>query len=89
MLRYLDVDGRWQELAVPAPGLACTWCQVPIVYRLVAGPAGSLAVLHDDSVAETWPQLSLPAALAAEVFRRSGRVRQIRVDVPERLLLGV
>ena len=89
VLRYLDVDGHWQELVVPARGLACTWCQVPIVYRLVAGPAASLAVVLDDGVTETVPQLSLPAAISAEVFRRSGRVRQVRIDVPEYLLLEV
>jgi hypothetical protein len=89
VLRYLDVDGGWQELAVPARGIAFTWCQVPIVYRLVAAPAAGLTVLYDNGVTETWPQLSLPAALAAEVFGRSGRVREVRADVPERSLLGL
>jgi hypothetical protein len=32
--RYLDVDGAWQAIEVPAGGLAFTWCQVPVVYRL-------------------------------------------------------
>ena len=29
--RFLDVDGNWQEIDVPAGGLAFTWCQVPVV----------------------------------------------------------
>ncbi|MBT8494088.1 MAG: hypothetical protein KJO07_13620, partial [Deltaproteobacteria bacterium] len=45
--RFLDVDGQWQELAVPASGLAFTWCQVPFVYRL------------DDSAPEPAVTLSL------------------------------
>ena len=32
--RFLDVDNNWQDLTVPANGLAFTWCQVPIVYQL-------------------------------------------------------
>ncbi len=31
--RFLDVDGNWQEIDVPAAGLAFTWCQVPIDLR--------------------------------------------------------
>ena len=37
---------------------------------------------------QTLPQLSLPAALSAELFRRSGRIRQVSVDLPMEALLG-
>lgn len=34
------------------------------------------------------PQLSLPAALSAQLFRRSGRIRQVSLDFPQHALLG-
>ncbi|MFT4604207.1 MAG: hypothetical protein ACI9W4_000936, partial [Rhodothermales bacterium] len=37
--RYLGVGGDWQELEVPASGLAFTWCQVPLVYTLGETPS--------------------------------------------------
>ncbi|MBT8065716.1 MAG: hypothetical protein KJO09_00635, partial [Gammaproteobacteria bacterium] len=31
---YLDVEGNWQDMTIPAGGLGFTWCQVPVVYTL-------------------------------------------------------
>ncbi|MDH3409909.1 MAG: hypothetical protein OEN51_11150, partial [Gammaproteobacteria bacterium] len=77
--RYLDVDGDWQNLSVPAAGLAFTWCQVPIVYRLDAVP--SLVVTHADGEQQVFEKLELPAEESAELFQRSGRIRQIAVTI--------
>jgi len=85
--RFLDVSGEWQELTVPASALAFTWCQVPIVYRLHGEVRPVLAITMRDGSTETLPQLSLPAYLSSELFRRSGRVRQISLDLPPGMLL--
>jgi hypothetical protein len=85
--RYVDVDGVWQELEVPAGALAYTWCQVPVVYRLRDAGRASVTVTLQDGSTQTLSQSSLPADLARELFRRSGRVRQIVVDVPAGSLL--
>jgi len=89
VFRYLDVDGRWQELLVPASGLAFTWCQVPIVYHLRSAGRPALTVTRQDGSSESMRQLSLPTELSAEVFRHSGQIRQITVDLPTEALLGV
>ncbi len=86
--RFLDVDGQWQELTVPASGLAFTWCQVPIVYRLRAEGRPALVITRPDGRTEDLAQLSLPAELSAEIFRRSGEIRQISLDIPQSALLG-
>jgi hypothetical protein len=86
--RFLDVDGAWQELVVPASGLVFTWCQVPFVYRLRSEARPMLAVTRQDGVIESLPQLSLPARLSRELFRRSGHVRRISLDLPRDALLG-
>ena len=49
------VDDQWQELSVPAKGLAITWCQLPL------------------------SGLALPADQSAEIFLRSGRIRQLNL----------
>jgi hypothetical protein len=69
-------------------GLAFTWCQVPIVYRLRGEGRPTLTVTRHDGSIEELPQASLPAYLSSELFRRSGHVRQISLDVPGEALLG-
>jgi hypothetical protein len=86
--RFLDVHNQWQELTVPASGLAFTWCQVPIVYRLRSEARSTLTITLRDGSTRNLPQLSLPAHLSSELFRRSGYVREISLDVPREALLG-
>jgi hypothetical protein len=86
--RFLDVQGQWQELTVPPAGLAFTWCQVPIVYRLCGDGPPTLSVKLRNGRTQTLHQSSLPADLSAELFRRSGRIQQISLDVLKSTLLG-
>jgi hypothetical protein len=86
--RFLDVHGQWQELTVPASGLAFTWCQVPIVYRLRREGRPALTITLQDGSTQTLPQLSLPPELSSELVRRSGHIRQISLDFPREALLG-
>jgi len=75
--RYLDVDDNWQELTVPVDGLAFTWCQVPIVYLSHDSVEPTIAITWDDGKQETMSQLALSAEVSSELFRRSGRIRQL------------
>jgi hypothetical protein len=86
--RFVDVDDHWQEIAIPPSGLAFTWCQVPIVYQLGASSQRSLIFTLRDGGTRTLEQLSLPADLSSELFRRSGRIRQVSVEFPAEALLG-
>jgi hypothetical protein len=88
VFRYLDVDGEWQDVEVPAGALAYTWCQVPVVYRLAeAGRPSTTLVLQDGST-QSLSHAAVPADFAREIFRRSGRVRKVVVDLPPDALLG-
>jgi hypothetical protein len=85
--RYLDVRGDWQEIEVPGGALAFTWCQVPVVYRLDEAGAGSLTLTFEYGMTEKLSSLSLPDSLSAELFLRSGHIRQIDVRLgPANLL---
>ena len=79
--RFLDVAGRWQELRVPESGLAFTWCQVPFVYRLDESAEPAVTVTLDDGSQVSPTGLTLPTELSAELFLRSGRIRQVELVV--------
>jgi len=86
--RFLDIEGNWQELSVPAPGLAFTWCQVPVIYRLDNDVESALTISWDDGEEQHLPQLTLPTEVSAELFQRSGRVRQLTVTFAAALLFA-
>ncbi len=79
--RFLDVDGQWQELMVPESGLAFTWCQVPFIYRLDDSAEPAVSVTLDDGSEVKPVGLRLPPELSAELFSRSGRIRQIELSM--------
>ncbi len=83
--RYLDVGGQWQEISVPAAGLAFSWCQVPVVYKLGGSP--ELVITRDDGTSQTLANLQLPASDSNELFRRTGRIRHIAVTLETGALL--
>jgi len=85
-LRYVDVDGNWQTIAVPSNGLAFTWCQVPVVYQIDDEAPISLTITEQDGSEENWPQLVLPADKSAELFKRSGTIRRLTLNLHSSML---
>ena len=86
--RFLDVAGNWQEVDIPQDGLAYTWCQVPIVYRLRDAARPSLTIVWSDGKEQVIDELSLPADISSELFRRSGRISQINAIFNTTLLFA-
>jgi len=66
---------------VPESGLAFTWCQVPFVYHLDDSAGTAVTVVMDDGSQQTLGELALPTRLSSELFMRSGRIRQINVEL--------
>jgi len=87
VFRFLDVDGQWQSLALPESTLAFTWCQVPIVYHLRSAGRPALTITLQDGSVQAVPELSLSAELSAQLFRRTGRIRQISLELTRESLL--
>ncbi|NNL06267.1 MAG: hypothetical protein HKO86_00975, partial [Gammaproteobacteria bacterium] len=77
--RYLDVADNWRTISVPAHGLAFSWCQVPVLYLLNDDVQPALNITWDDGKQEVLTQLELTAEESAELFKRSGRIRQLTV----------
>ena len=78
-LRFLDVNEQWQELTVPESALGFTWCQVPFVYHLDESAEPKMTVTLDDGSRQTLSGLTLSAELSAELFSRTGRIRQVEL----------
>ena len=86
--RYLGVDDDWHEVTVPARALAYTWCQVLVQYTLVKGVDPSVTISFDDEHKEIVGDLALSAEISSDLFRRSGRIRQLDVAFPADMLFG-
>jgi hypothetical protein len=86
--KYLDVDGVWQVLTVPPAGLAFTWCQVPVIYKLDNDAEPGLCLTWDDGRQEKLNQIVLPADESGELFQRSGRVRKLELTFGTDLLFA-
>jgi hypothetical protein len=79
--RFLDVHGHWQELSVPVAALAYSWCQVPIVYLVRDGEEPGVTLSTDDGETRRLTQMTLSKSQSSEIFRRSGHIRQITVNI--------
>ena len=86
--RYLDVDNKWQDLDVPDNGLAFSWCQVPIVFSLSVGDEAELRTTLSDGTSQARDVLELSREHSAEIFRRSGLVRRMDVQIPRNRLFN-
>jgi len=78
--RYLDPAGVERELALPPGALGFTFCGTPVVYRLSIGAARLTVHLSDGSTAVVAGD-RLEPALSAELFRRTGRIVRLAVEL--------
>ncbi|NOR35603.1 MAG: hypothetical protein GQ577_02545 [Woeseiaceae bacterium] len=85
---YLDVDGDWKSIEVPSPGLAFTWCQVPVVYRLDDDNEPGVIVQRRDGSTQATIGLELSAQDSREIFLRSGEICRLTVTIGSTTLLS-
>ncbi len=85
-LRFLDVDGEWQDIDVPARGLAFTWCQVPVIYKLDDDASPAVTVTRHDGREEALDRLTLSTEDSRALFERNGNIRKLTVALrPDQL----
>jgi hypothetical protein len=75
--RYIDVQGKNQEVKLPVETLAFTWCQVPVIYSI--GEAPALKLQLSDGTEQDHSGCQLDADLSREVFGRTGKIACIFV----------
>jgi hypothetical protein len=86
--RHLAIDGSWQDVAVPANGLAFSFCQTAIVYELTTDGQNQIVIKFADGSEQHIESLDLPAELSREIFDRSDRIRQLNVCFGRDLLFS-
>ena len=86
--RQLTVGGSWQDIEIPAHGLAFSFCQVAVVYTLADDDRAEIVVSFDDGSEQLVESLDLPADVSREMFDRSGQVRQLKVSFGRDLLFS-
>jgi len=74
---HIDIHGQEQPLALQAGSLCFSYCQVPVVYQLADRQQLEL-VLEDGSLV-TQQALQVDREMSQELFKRSGKIRQINV----------
>ncbi|WEM45342.1 hypothetical protein PTW35_19865 (plasmid) [Photobacterium sp. DA100] len=85
---FINIDSENQTILLPEKALAFTYCQVPVVYKMVQEGDGQIEVLMKDSKQLLLSGMSLNAELSRHLFARTGEVKQITVHVPATLLMG-
>jgi hypothetical protein len=83
---FVDLDGAWRELQLPAGQLAFTWCQVPVIYAIEQSTDPGLTVSWADGKTEAFSGFALSREASGEIFRRSGLVRSITLRLNASLL---
>ena len=85
---YLDVDRNWQTLELPASSLAFTWCQIPFVYVLDDEAESVLEIEFDNGKSAQYAHSALSSELSEHVFKRTGRIRKVTVNLRVDELFG-
>ena len=81
---YVDLASNTQQLVLEPGEIGFTFCQVPIIYRLVEEE--SIAIHFKDGTSEQIDSLGLNSALSSHIFNRTGKVSRLLVGVsPNRL----
>jgi len=83
---YIDTLAHKQTLTIPASGLAFTWCQIPFVYVLDEASQPSIDIHFTDGTNQRVDELALSSALSDEIFKHSGWIDRITLNLTSDLL---
>jgi hypothetical protein len=80
--RFVDTSGSYRTITLPAGSLGFTYCQVPIVYRLV-GDGPTVAVTTVDGATLRFNGDSLDRETSAAIFGRRSSIAMIEVGISD------
>lgn len=82
--KYFDVENIERSISIGQGSLAFTYCQVPVVYSISDSESITLKLSDGDSQVIKGHALSVE--MSKQVFRRTGQVLSIHVDVDKKIL---
>jgi hypothetical protein len=79
IFKYIDVQQEQKQLSLAEGSLCFTYCQVPVVYQLAE--VNSLEVIHNNGTSTIMDKLSLDEATSEEIFKRTGAIDRIIIQL--------
>ncbi|MBC8479302.1 MAG: hypothetical protein H8D46_02460 [FCB group bacterium] len=79
---YFDLCGKAQCMKLSPGSLAFSYCQIPVIYQL-SGQTEEISLHFSDITSQSLSGNSLNEELSLEIFRRSGKIKSIFVQIPE------
>ncbi|MEM9545727.1 MAG: hypothetical protein AAGA77_07130 [Bacteroidota bacterium] len=76
---YLDLHAQTQSIHLESGSLAFTYCQIPVVYQI--NNEEKLEIIYKDGRTESSNSLGLDLNQSREVFARTGKIDQIKVNL--------
>lgn len=83
---YIDKFAQEKTLVVPVSGLAFTWCQIPFVYLLDESAEPSVNIQFANGAEEQLDSLVLSSDLSDGIFKHTGQVSRITLNLTSDLL---
>ncbi|WP_299887202.1 hypothetical protein [uncultured Lacinutrix sp.] len=81
---YVDVNQSFKSIELETSSLAFTYCQVPIIYQM-SGVEG-LIVVHTNGNTTKYNDTRLNSNISKEIFKRSGSIEMIIVNIDKATL---
>jgi hypothetical protein len=78
---FVLVNGSTKNVTLEKDSLAFTICQVPVIYTI--GAADQIEVLFTDGHREILSSNELSAAISDKIFKRTGEIAELKVNVNE------
>jgi len=85
---FVNVSSENQTIVLPENTLAFTYCQVPVVYRVLKKGEGQVVVTLNNNESIHLPTMALDLELSRHLFDRSGVVKDITVSIPSGSLMA-
>ncbi|MBZ9651695.1 hypothetical protein [Psychroflexus montanilacus] len=82
--RYVDVANQKHQLQLEKKSLGFTFCQVPIIYSI--STQNTIKVEFSNGDSEEIQGLQVSQEISQDVFKRSGQIKTIHVQLEERIL---
>jgi hypothetical protein len=83
---YINKFGDEQTLLVPASGLAFTWCQIPFVFILDGEAQPHIDIAFTDGTEQRLDGLILSSQISDEIFKHTGKVDNITLNLTSDML---
>jgi hypothetical protein len=80
IVSFLDFDDNPYSITLDKESLAFTVCQVPIIYKM--GVKNQIEVEYKNGKIETFLSLTLNDDVSQDIFKRTGEIIQVTVEIP-------